>query len=182
MAGAALSTCGVAWFLRITLAVPRQAVTACKFRGRSGTWWECNSSYTLHLVLHVLHSTLYTLHFTLHTLHSTVHSPHFTLYTLHSTLYTRHSTLYTLRSTLHTLYSLNPTPYSLHSTLCIVCTPHSTLHTPHSATRPIPHSAYNGMVTRENGGRICKTFVLTCFEKVFYVMCLQVSCRFLVGH
>ena len=110
MAGAAHSTCHVAYVLRIAF-------------------------YTFHSTLETLHFTLYTQHFTPQTLHSTLHTLHFTLYTLHSTLYTLHSTLYTPHST-PTLRTPHFTLYTPHFTLY---TPHSTLYTPHS-TLSTPHS------------------------------------------
>ena len=40
VAGAALSTCRVACFLRIALSVLRGVVTRCKFHGRGGILWQ----------------------------------------------------------------------------------------------------------------------------------------------
>ena len=160
--GAALWTCRVGCFLRITGSGLRHLATTRKFLAGVGhgesvvlhvkgsIWWRCVWDVILrcrrgfgHFTLHTLHSTLYSLHFTFHTCHSPLHTLHSTLLTcltLHLALYTPHPTLYTLhctRQTLHsTLYTLHSTLHPLHSTLYTLhfthCTVNPSLYTLHS--------------------------------------------------
>ena len=151
--GAALWTCRVGCFLRITGSGLRHLATTRKFLAGVGhgesvvlhvkgsIWWRCVVWDVIlrcrrgfgHFTLHTLHSTLYSLHFTFHTCHSPLHTLHSTLFdmfnftprTLHSTPHTLHFTLYTPNSALYTLH------FTLHAPPSTLYTLHFTLHTLH---------------------------------------------------
>ena len=100
VAGAALSTCRVAYFLRIALSRLREVVTLTTPRFTLYTPTFALPLYTLHSTSAIPHFTRYTLHSTLSTLNSAPHTLHSTLYTLHFTFFTSRSTLYTPHFTL----------------------------------------------------------------------------------
>ena len=100
---------------------------------------------SMHLALHTLRPTLNIQHFPPEVQHSTLPTPHFTVQTPHYTPQSPlHLKLGTLHSILHIPHYACHTPYS---TLLIfasaLCTPNSTLYTPHiiSALLCTPHSS-----------------------------------------